>query len=836
MTQFTLRPPRGRAAAFVLSSALPLMVVALVATARVARAQEGPDWLAAAQPQARVIVAPALHTAAESFEPATVCATFSVPLARSWHVGQVNGRPTLGLNGASTWSFRALDTWPDGAVKWALCECLVTAGGSQPLDLYVTLGDGSSGQAPLATDQSGQITVDTGPLRVSIAKQPFQLFNSVIADGKTLLASPGSGGIIAKALTGEVLAVRSNPQVGFECNGPARSVVRVDGTLERSNHVAVVDFTCRLAFVRGSRDVEVTFTVRNANINQPRHVQLESLDLIVDASLGGSQVASFALPGSSIAVPLQNDEWALSYQARSDAPTQMTVGSTPNYLPHLPKLDNSTYVQEGYSVQKGNQVLYAGDKTQWPTSAWADLSGSQGGITLAFRQMAYQWPATLQCGGQGVVGIGLFPAQDPLPYTWVWRQHESRTAVFSFHGGPAVAPEQVARRLETPVVGRMANYQIYDWARVLQPYDLVSVDEQEAVYALLGTPHAVSAPNTDLLVTRFLPASTGGGPNNHDWVTRALAGEYLRFGVGGSWMNAMDLALYKSEWQILRSDNFLAPDDPGASNDELPHSKAFASDDEHRYREGMCLAYWLSGDERIKEALYDEAEILPTVDLWPQERGMYQTLRAMAAVATFAHAEAQLDPVLRNRIEYITQPQLDVDTAPSGWGWDGPPGLGQRGYFVYSQQHVSEKAPGETFVSRGFVSGSMGPIAYFTAAQHLGENDPQGSLASLRLKDLATYTRDELFPDFVDPLDRHLVYSYGVKQKLVTEWEQWDFHPIQLGMAEAWRQTGDASYLKKGVEQVQSFAAHGNLSELDHRVEFQHFCRAVLQFLAQPGG
>jgi len=126
----------------------------------------------------------------------------------------------------------------------------------------------------------------------------------------------------------------------------------------------------------------------------------------------------------------------------------------------------------------------------------------------------------------------------------------------------------------------------------------------------------------------------------------------------------------------------------------------------------------------------------------------------------------------------------------------------------------------------------MGPIAYFAAASHLGDQDPYGFSAHRRVLDLATYTRNELFPWVADPVHRHLVYSYGASQQHVNEWEQWDFHPIQLGMAEAWRQTGDVSYLMRGVEQVQAFAAHGNLKELDRRVEFQHFCRAVLDFMA----
>jgi hypothetical protein len=76
-----------------------------------------------------------------------------------------------------------------------------------------------------------------------------------------------------------------------------------------------------------------------------------------------------------------------------------------------------------------------------------------------------------------------------------------------------------------------------------------------------------------------------------------------------------------------------------------------------------------------------------------------------------------------------------------------------------------------------------------------------------------------------------------VKQKSVNQWETVDFHPIQLGLAEAWRQTGDTSYLQKAVEQVEAFSAHGSLAALDSRVEFLHFCRALLDATGvAPGG
>jgi len=207
---------------------------------------------------------------------------------------------------------------------------------------------------------------------------------------------------------------------------------------------------------------------------------------------------------------------------------------------------------------------------------------------------------------------------------------------------------------------------------------------------------------------------------------------------------------------------------------------------------------------------------------------MYQSLVALVEVADATHQWALLQPVLRERLQYFCTPLLDPASGANGFGWDGPPGAGPRGCYVYSQQSVSEKPPGENYITRGFITASMGPRAFYRAARHLGPADPDAALASLRLRDLARYTRGELFPWAADPAARHLVYSYGVKLQVVNSWEQSDFHPILLGMAEAWRQTGDVSFLLKGLEQVEAFAAHDNLEWIDKRLEAQHFLRAVL--------
>jgi hypothetical protein len=349
--------------------------------------------------------------------------------------------------------------------------------------------------------------------------------------------------------------------------------------------------------------------------------------------------------------------------------------------------------------------------------------------------------------------------------------------------------------------------------------------------------HTVSLHDDSISVTRFLAAHNTGGPNNHDSIERRLGGEWLRDGLGGQFINGLDLALYKSEWQIQRSDNFDDADDPGANNDAtVPHSDQYQEDLEHRYRDGMILAYWITGDERIRDALFDEEEVLAHVDITTQERSFYQTIRALGLVGRFTDSNRLRDR-LHAELDNMLTPTLDVASGADGFGWQAAPNQGDRRYFVNSSQNTDEKPPGENYVTRGFITASLGPLGYFHALKWLGPDDPDAQIAQQRITDLAFYTRKELFPHFDNPADRHLVYSWAVATQQVVEWETSDFHPILLGMAEAYLHTGDASFLAKGIEQIQAFKVHDqgpysdNLYLLDSRLDVQHFLAVYRDYM-----
>ncbi|MHC4846424.1 MAG: exo-rhamnogalacturonan lyase family protein, partial [Planctomycetota bacterium] len=220
-------------------------------------------------------------------------ATFGLPFAEG-QVGQVGGRPALAVTNTSHYQFRTLETWPDNSVKWALIDVLadVPANGIN-FEHETAPGNGASGQADIATDLGNRIALNTGPLQADVDKDDFNLFDRVVVDGLEIVSTDASAGILGFDTDfAQLRPDQAQTTVSIEENGPARAVVRADGTLERPDGTDVVDFTCRITARAKSSSLEVTFTIRNANINRPAHVQIEGVELIVRTNPGANAVGT----------------------------------------------------------------------------------------------------------------------------------------------------------------------------------------------------------------------------------------------------------------------------------------------------------------------------------------------------------------------------------------------------------------------------------------------------------------------------------------------------------------------------------------------------------------
>jgi len=754
-------------------------------------------------------------------------ATFGMPFPRG-SVPQVNGRPALAVTGSDHFQFRTLQSWVDGTVRWALVDASADIlAGKRTTGHVIAPGPGDSGQPDVARLVGDVIVLDTGPLQALVPTDGFRLFTRVIVDGVKIVDSPAVRGVYGRTTDGKLLRPSEETRVVIEENGPARALVVAEGTMATGAGEDVIDFTTRITARAGSRDLEVTYTVRNATAARPAHNLLGSLELAVSTQPGASRVVSIARHDGVEVAPYHSD--AHLYQAYSSAHTWHT--DSIDYVPHLPRAGGGLddFVQEGYQVVVDGVTRHGlGDRDQWPRHGFLDLSGNKGGVTVAMKLMPYFWPAALEANGNTVVA-GLFTSRNPGPYTFVWRQHESRTAVFSFHAGPAVDPSHVAERLDFPVVGRAADYDHYDRSRVF-PYRLLTIAEHEKIYAMMGHgDHEVQIFDKDMSICRYLGSHTTGGFNNMAGVESMLLVQWLRHGLGGQYVRALDLALWKAEWQVPRSDDFHHLQDPGPTNPSTPHTMRVHGDQEHRYLEGIILAYHLTGDRRYLDGLMDEAEVVEDLYLYGQGRSMWQSIRAQALLAEFTKDPAMY-AALEERIDYCSSQTLDIDTQTSGWGWQDAPDQGDRRYYVWGNDLHSEKPPGENFQTRGFFHASLGPIAWYHAARVLkNAGRPMAAVARGRMRDLSYWTRHELFPYHMDPAQRHLPYSYAVTLQQFTQPEKWDFHPILLGMAATFQDTKDPSYLRKGIEQIAAHASHddssydSNLYLLDVRPDCHHF-------------
>lgn len=846
--------------------------------------------------------------------------TVGIPLSidDDIHLDPATGRPALSVVAADAGStafpvgyqFKQVESWPStGAVKWMLVDILMGGmSAGETTQVKITDGTGvppSLAGAEIARDEGNLIRLITGDengtnqyLNLTISKTNFNLFETVVVNEVPAVQNPSAAGVFGTTTDGSPLSM-ANTTVVIEENGPARAVVRADGSLHDSGDLRVIDFTLRMIARAGSRDVEVTMTLRNADLTYPAHVQLGSVELGTQLALsqlapGVAPTATMPLHGAgkpslSRVLNLGTDEMTL-YMAQTSA--KVSTYSN-NFFPHIPKQagSSSELMDQGYElVAKGAVQQSLGNKNQYPKVGFATLSNGVAGVTVHQRQMPYLWPAGLEVRGDGHVTAGVFTKQNDAGYTFLWQQHESRTVIFSFHTGALPDAYDLATTHEYPLVARASDYAHYRDSGAF-PYRMVTEAEAELALSKMGINYNINPSNPSLQVTRYLFANTTGGFNNYASVEGTLAGDWLRHGKGGALLNALDLALWKSEWQIRRSDGWLDDDAMGSSADQVvlasnegafPTTKKNYGDAEHRYREGIILAWHLTGDPRYREAILDEAEVLKTINIWEQERWMYRSLTAIASVYQFTvddpvafppgsngpddliGGDGALLQELIDRLEYFTVnsasgevTQIDVcsDTAGAGWATqplgigafieDLPGGAvdGDRGYYVFASQNKNEKPAGENFQTRGFITAEFGPTAFYHSARVLDPTDPAHTdmlfNSRARMRDLSWYTYQEIYPFQADTASRSMTYSYAVCQQGDTVIANDNFHPIMMGMAETWLDYKSQGlnldkFLVRGAEMLQAADAQ-DVSTVSHweilnqRLDVQHFLSVFLE-------
>jgi hypothetical protein len=544
--------------------------------------------------------------------------TTGIPLPRGL-VFEKDGIPSLSLKGADNYQFRTLKKWPDGSVKWVLVDFQADVKANEEnTTILVNRGNGNT-PGKLAEDKGEIISIETGVMSVVLRKKGFNLFDRVVAEGKEIVQGNGSRGIVLVDKEGkEFLASRDKgTKVIIEENGPVRAVVRIDGGHFNENG-KLLDYTMRLFFYQGKSRVKVQYTLRNASMNAAKHAFIKSLTIDTKLNLlEGRKVVVSTHKGPK---EMELEKGTLSYyQAVSDFPWMSDGNSFYYHGPIAPDESRESkrgYKQEGYRLWRDGKLLSEGKRGEYPDLGFIDMADKDGeGLTVGVRYMAGQWPKALKADASGNLSVSLWPEENREGYWIRYGSHNTFEIMYYFHADASSQPGDEMKRLQYPLVARAP----IDWYNrnvegIYPLYHFISFTDEGRLADKLGIKYKVGWRKPKFKVWRYHYWGHGAFLNQHDFARIALVNslrddrELIK---AGEWyLLAESMFNYYADWSVYHSDDYDSSKmqfDPKEHNNKAELPKV-VFEWEHQHWYGLPLYYYMTGDERIKDAINDWGE------------------------------------------------------------------------------------------------------------------------------------------------------------------------------------------------------------------------------------
>ena len=246
----------------------------------------------------------------------------------------------------------------DESLKWVTLHFLTDLPANGKRALTLATAAAPMPVSELVIEQRGNtITVVTGPAKFVIPTDRFAPFDQVyvrhdmavaFADADAMLAKPATLVLVAQngesrvvprigehedEFRTELVTIDAKPftqtatvqSTAIEERGPGRAVVALQGTFSTSTAESL-DFTARLYFYSGSAAAELTFSVRNRQMDDmARFVGIHRLAVEVPLKIAGRSIVSLAVDGERVAPPLaasgvriaqtQRDTYAMNSEA-----------------------------------------------------------------------------------------------------------------------------------------------------------------------------------------------------------------------------------------------------------------------------------------------------------------------------------------------------------------------------------------------------------------------------------------------------------------------------------------------------------------------------------------
>ncbi len=715
--------------------------------------------------------------------------TCGIPLLAENNITDIS---QLGLTGASVGQFRVLKCYPGtGKIWWVLVDTQLSidAGGTQTIFLTDS-GIGNFGGNALATEDTNFVIINTGVATFKLKKQNFNFIDSAVINGNSLISAGHLGGVEIESNNTVYSSIYDNTtQVSIEENGPVRTCIKIYGRLADPSGNPFMGYTLRMHFYKNKTYVKTYFTLRNAYRDSVTAKPIKRAGVVLHTNLG-----------SSIFYELSKQD--------------TTVAGTLDGVKYLFQGIDDTYYSsygDGYvkdRITSFNGLDINGTTTNEYSQGWGEIKNSSNvGVTAAMRWMSFYWPAGIEIN-TNIIEIDSLSQRNPMEPKFSWGVWETRELLHDFHIS-TVNNQNLIFTFQYPLVGKVLDFEWYRQTKALLDHEeWLTLDEQQQYHTNKGiTFPMIKSVSTDLKFQRFFAWAMSGGVQSDVYFDDLF--NFLRTGNGVLWHLGEQSAIHKANHAIVHSDEF----DYKTAN-ELPRDEIIVNyftegrmnsgsynfnfyDGAHPYQLVMYLYYYLSGNEQIKEAIYDFVECLDynsdynihCIQQGGQQgdlRGLARTYRSFALFHDFLEDSRSLNImktinniVLKKRDDGVSIPVMGRDL--------------DRGYYINIWYEPDGRYIKDFFLAELFIEALERNINVFDryAANYENLED---------LKDfylgLAYFIKDE-FTGGGNDGHTYAIYTYQLDEPNDFNTSQ---RPCFAGYAQAfgYKQTGNPDFLFTG--------------------------------------
>ena len=349
--------------------------------------------------------------------------------------------------------FETEATWPDGSMKWVLVDLLADCpAGGETVYILRDIGEIPEGPVPLKVTRSEEtVIVQTGPMRCTLNKQNFDLFESVYLDHdrdggfspeEMVSALEHRPAIMVVDDQGREISSRWGHVESFEleAEGPVRATLAVKGSLGDRDGERMLDYTARINFYAGTGFVRVFFTLQNYRPANPLIDEENDLHWIM------GRRGSFFF-----------DDMSLNCRLAFAGPIQLSVGDNyDDFMDRVVLTDRGGIYQESsggehwfHRVHMNHQgripLTFRGSKTflgevtthrRNRPDAWLHVADRRFGLAVGVRHFWQNFPKALSADPDGSVRANLWPAGFPDNHELQGGEIKTHEAAFFFHTGP----------------------------------------------------------------------------------------------------------------------------------------------------------------------------------------------------------------------------------------------------------------------------------------------------------------------------------------------------------------------------------------------------------------